>query len=264
MAASVRRVASDPGRFVAVRLDRPPDVVSVGVGIHGVKRRRDVFHLPDLWQLHLYGYQADLLVAGVPHRIRPGRVSLIPPGVSVQFLYRGRSEHLYAHLRMGTGDRTVPVLQDAGAETPALSGMMRQAVAAWPRSPARATAELWAVLWRVAQLGASQDATPAPVAAAIAFVEANLAEPLTVPDIAAVSGISHNHLLRLFRAETGQTITGYVRRRRMERARHLLRESTLPIATVAASVGIPDPQAFNKACRRELGAAPRAIRSRTR
>ncbi len=29
---------------------------------------------------------------------------------------------------------------------------------------------------------------------------------------------------------------------------------------MAASVGIPDLQAFNKACRRELGASPRALR----
>lgn len=45
---------------------------------------------------------------------------------------------------------------------------------------------------------------------------------------------------------------------------YLLRESTLPIATIAtiaALVGIPDLQAFNKACRRELGASPRAIRA---
>jgi AraC family transcriptional regulator len=30
---------------------------------------------------------------------------------------------------------------------------------------------------------------------------------------------------------------------------------------VAASVGIYDLQAFNKACRRELGASPRAVRA---
>lgn len=261
MSETVSAVASDPGRLVAIDLDQPPQVVNVGVGIHGTARRRDVFRLPDLWQLHLYGYRAELSVAGVPYRIEPGRISLIPPGVSVQFLYRGRSEHLYAHLRIPAGDRIVPVMQDAGAETPALTGMVRQALAAWPRSKVRATAEIWTTLWRVAQLGANQDPTPRPVGAAIAYIEANLAAPLTMPDIANVSGISHNHLLRLFRAETGQTIVGYVRQRRMEHARHLLRESTLPIATVAAAVGIPDPQAFNKACRRVLGAGPRAIRS---
>jgi transcriptional regulator GlxA family with amidase domain len=65
----------------------------------------------------------------------------------------------------------------------------------------------------------------------------------------------------LFRAETGYTVVGYIRRRRMERARHLLRESTLSIPAIAASVGVADLQAFNKACRRELGDSPRAVRA---
>jgi AraC family transcriptional regulator len=47
----------------------------------------------------------------------------------------------------------------------------------------------------------------------------------------------------------------------MARARHLLVSSTLSIPAVAASVGIADLQAFNKACRRELGGSPRAVRA---
>src|ERR671928_57638 len=62
-------------------------------------------------------------------------------------------------------------------------------------------------------------------------------------------------------AETGNTVVGYIRHRRLERARHLLRESTLSIPAIAAAVGIRDLQAFNKACRRELGASPRAVRA---
>jgi transcriptional regulator GlxA family with amidase domain len=46
----------------------------------------------------------------------------------------------------------------------------------------------------------------------------------------------------------------------MDRARHLLNASTLAIPAIAAAVGISDLQAFNKTCRRELGASPRAVR----
>ena len=45
----------------------------------------------------VYGYTAELTVGDTAHAIRPGRVSLIPPGVRVEYRYRGRSEHLYAH-----------------------------------------------------------------------------------------------------------------------------------------------------------------------
>jgi AraC-like DNA-binding protein len=250
---------------VSLRLDEPPQVASIGVGVHGVTGLDDVFRLPDLWQLHLYGYAGELSVGDTTHPIRPGHVSLIPPATEVRYRYRGRSEHLYAHLRLpGTGEpRTVPVLQDAGDEAPLLSGLLRHALTAAPGTPARAAAEVWTVLWHVAGLAAlTRPGQPhAVVAAAMAHIEANLAVPVTVPAIARAAGVSHNHLTRLFRAETGDTVVAYIRRRRLERARHLLRASTLPIPAIAAAVGIPDLQAFNKACRRELGAAPRLIRA---
>ncbi|MFG2640741.1 helix-turn-helix domain-containing protein [Streptomyces sp. NPDC048370] len=256
----------DPGRSVTVPLDEPPRVLSLGVGVHGTTGPVDVFRLPDLWQLHLYRYTAELLVDGAVHVIRPGRVSLVPPGAEVRYRYRGRSEHLYVHLRLpGTGPSvTLPVVQDVGALTPAVSELLLRAIAAAPRSPRQAEAEVWSALWRLAELAepAGRESRPhASFAAAVAYIESHLAGQLAVPDVARAAGVSHNHLLRLFRAETGVTVVAYIRRRRMERARHLLRESTLSIPAVAAAVGVEDLQAFNKACRRELGASPRAVRA---
>ncbi|MFH8467767.1 helix-turn-helix domain-containing protein [Streptomyces sp. NPDC017991] len=250
-----------------IHLGEPPVVADAGVGVHGVASRTDVFRLPELWQLHLYQYEAELTVDGTPHLVRPGRVSLVPPGARVRYRYQGRSEHLYAHLRIAaTGTpRTVPVLQDAGAELPVLTGLLLQAVASAPGEPERTRAEVWTALWRVAHLTPAAD-RPGPhpaVTAAMAYVEGNLAAPLTVPAVARAAGVSHNHLTRLFRAATGGTVVAYIRRRRLDRARHLLRASTLSIPAVAASVGIPDLQAFNKACRRELGGSPRSLRGGT-
>ncbi|MCX4513988.1 helix-turn-helix transcriptional regulator [Streptomyces sp. NBC_01619] len=255
-----------PGRAVAVRLDEPPKVAALGVGVHGTASDVDVFRLPGLWQLHLYRYTAELTVDGAVHTIRPGHVGLVPPGAVVRYRYRGRSEHLYVHLDLpGTGEvREVPVLQDAGALTPVLSELLQGAIAIAPRSPRRADAEVWGALWRVAELAEPVVGAPRPhasAAAAIAYIESNLAGRLTVTDVARAARVSHNHLIRLLRAETGGTVVGYIRRRRMERARHLLCESTLSIPAIAAAVGVADLQAFNKACRRELGASPRAIRA---
>lgn len=252
---------------VTVRLDAAPRVANVGLGVHGATGRHDVFLLPDLWQLHLYRYSAELTVAGTTHSIRPGYVSLIPPGTQVHYHYRGRSEHLYAHLRLGeTGEpRTLPLMQDGGAAVPMLSNLLLQAITAMPNAPARTTAEVWATLWRVAELAppsAPGDGHPA-VATAIAYIEAHLAGPLAVPAVARAAGISHNHLTRLFHAENGDTVVTHIRRRRLAQARHLLCESTLSIPAIAAAVGISDLQAFNKACHRELGASPRAVRAGT-
>jgi AraC-like DNA-binding protein len=258
----------DPGG-ARIDLSEAPQVVSAGLAVHGVRSLSDWYHLPYLWQLHLYRYEGDLVVDGRPHRIRPGAVSLLPPGTFVEFRYLGRSEHYYAHFRapLGDGGRGlfVPHLQVAGSQVPGLTDLMAGVVGAVGHEPARASAELWAALWRVAKLAAREekDASHPSVVKAMAYIEAKLAERLEVSEIARVAAVSGNQLTRLFRAHTGLTVVGYIRLLRMQRARHLLCESTIPVAAVAASVGIPDLHAFNKACRREFGHSPRQLRART-
>ncbi|MEZ0070179.1 AraC family transcriptional regulator [Streptacidiphilus sp. MAP12-20] len=262
------------GHFLDVPLQQPPRVSALGVGVHGTASLRDVFRLPDLWQFHLYRYTAQLTVDGHTYTVRPGHVSLIPPATVVEFRYQGRSEHLYAHFTLEGLDgldardghaQRLPVAQDAGGEAGPLTDLLLRAIAAFPGAPAQAAAEVWAALWRVAGLPGRAEFGPEhpAFAAAVAHIEASLAGPLSVPRIAEAAGVSHNHLTRLFRARTGDTVVAYIRRRRLQRARHLLCESTLSIPAVAASVGIADLQAFNKACRRELGCSPRAVRAGT-
>jgi len=253
--------------MVLLHLAEPPERVHAGVGIHGVLGRRDVYLLPDLWQFHLYGYSADLTVDGTTYPVSPGSVSLVPAGVQVEFAYRGRSEHLFAHFRPRlVGEPSyIPAVQDSGTAAPVISDLLRQAIEATPSGSARVAAEVWTALWRVAQLGnalgeGGGTAGHPAVAAAIAYIEANLARPLTVPLLAPAAGVSHNHLTRLFRTETGTTVVAYIRQRRMAHARHLLVSSTLSIPAIAASVGIPDLHAFNKSCHRELGGSPRTVR----
>ncbi|MFF4276721.1 helix-turn-helix domain-containing protein [Streptomyces sp. NPDC001536] len=252
---------------VELALDQPPHVANAGVGVHGSAGPHEVFRLPRLWQLHLYGYSGTLEFGGVSHPIRPGHVSLVPPDTEVHFHYDvPRCEHLYAHFLMpGDGERRrVPAMQDAGAEAAVLSGLLRQTVAASTQSPARASAELWTVLWRMTNLTGDAGNSPGPrhpaLRTAMAHIEEHLAGPLSIPVIARAAGVSHTHLTRLFREDTGSTVVGYIRHRRMERARHLLIASTLAIPAIAAAVGISDLQAFNKTCRKELGASPRAVR----
>ena len=248
-------------------LEQPPYVAAVGVGVHGVASDHDRFRLPKHWQLHVYDYNADYAVDGVKMRLAPGTVTLVPPGSVVDFWYRGRSEHLYVHFRPvgGGGERlrAIPLLQDAGAAKPELEGLLRRAVSGQLHGePRQAAAHVWSVLWMVAGLSA-EAAKPRrhpAVEAATEYIEKHLADPLSVAAVARHCGLSHNHLTRLFTAQLESTVVGYIRDRRMKRAHHLLTASTLPIASIAATVGIPDLQAFNKACRRTLGAPPRSIR----
>lgn len=256
---------TDPVRSTApVPLDAPPRVVGAGVAVHGARGRHDHFALPDFWSLHVYRYHATLVLDGRPHRLRPGSVSLVAPGVDIRYDYEGPSEHVYAHLALGTkgATRAVRAVQDAGAQTPLLTDLMLQVVTTLTSDPVQASSQAWAVLHRIAALSAAPTAsTHTGVTAAISYIESNLARPLSIAAIARTVELSHNHLTRLFGEATGQTVVAYIRRRRLLQAAHLLRSTTLGVSAVARSVGYADLQAFNKACHRELGASPRAIRA---
>lgn len=239
----------------------PPLVVNAGVGVHGINTAVDVFRLPGLWQLHLYGYSAAFAADGHRYELRPGTVSLVPPGTTVEFRYRGRSEHLYVHFAMP--GRRAPFVGDAGPALPILRELLLDAIAAFPTSPERSAAAVWAALWRVSDLADAAATTTLRnpvVAAVIRRIEERLAEPLVVAELARVAGVSHNHLTRLFHEHVGDTVVGYIASRRMARALHLLQASTLSVTAIAAAVGMPDLQAFNKACRKTYGASPRALR----
>jgi AraC family transcriptional regulator len=248
-----------------IYLDEPPEVVRLGVGRHGTTGLVDRFSLPELWSLHLYSYRATLTVEDRSFEIKPNDISLVPPATRIEYRYLGPSQHLYAHLRIqGQGTpRRLPLLWSAGAEAPILAALLRSAVEGFQASPLRSRSYVWAALWRLEAL--TEDGTAGQrnpyVAAAIAFLEAHLANPITVPEVARQVGISPNQLTRLFRAELGCTVVGYLRTARLTLADHLLRDSTMSIAAIATTVGIPDLQAFNKACRRVLGAPPRKVRS---
>jgi AraC-like DNA-binding protein len=89
------------------------------------------------------------------------------------------------------------------------------------------------------------------------FVETSLSNSdLSVEQLARWCQCSADHLGRIFRAETGETLVAYIARMRMARACILLAGSVLPVRTVANAVGYPDPSYFSRSFRRVLGASP--------
>lgn len=246
-------------------LSQPPLVHAQGRGIHGRRRRVDNFQLPELWSLHLYSYDAELEVDGQTFAIAPGLMSLVPPAAQIQYRYRGPSTHLFAHLRV-TGRRptagNLRMVMAPGPDLPAITDLMESAVTNAATQPERTRADIWSVLLRLAGAPPDPVAGQDHVAAAMSYVEFRLPEPLSVPQIAAAVGLSAGHLTRVFVAATGETVVGYVRRRRIDHARRLLTSSTMSISAIAASVGIPDLQAFNKTCRAVTGHSPRQLRDR--
>lgn len=255
-----------------IDLQNPPRLAQAAQALHGRARLREQYRLPELWSLHLYDYEADLEVDGVRLPIRPRSVSLTAPGMTMVYTYRGPSRHLYAHFCAGVAcgleGARIPAMQRLNlAQAAALEQDLREMIAWFPAQPRRSEARLWDLLWGLAQHPAEgprrdQPAHPA-LQQAVQHIEMHLDREVDVADLARRVGVSHNHLIRLFRRHTGQTIVGYMRQRRAQRARHLLTHSTLPIKTIACSVGLHDLQRFNKTIRRETGRSPRELRGKT-
>ncbi|WP_432511477.1 AraC-like ligand-binding domain-containing protein [Kineococcus sp. SYSU DK001] len=95
-----------------------------------------------------------------------------------------------------------------------------------------------------------------------AWIEDHLGEPLDPAAIAAANHVSTRTLHALFHAE-GQTVGGWVRRRRLERCRADLldpRSAGTTVAAVGRRWGFPDPAHFSRAFRGEFGTSPRDLR----
>lgn len=65
--------------------------------------------------------------------------------------------------------------------------------------------------------------------------------------LAQASGYSRAHFVRLFRRTTGTSPHRYVMQRRLDRARHLIVDSTLPLAEVASVTGFASQSHLNSA-----------------
>lgn len=98
--------------------------------------------------------------------------------------------------------------------------------------------------------------TPARLRGLVDFIDANLAGPLRLAELADRAALSRAHFARAFRTAMGQAPHRYVLQRRLHQARALLLGTTLPAAEIAARCGFADSAHFSRVYRRYFGAPP--------
>lgn len=97
--------------------------------------------------------------------------------------------------------------------------------------------------------------------AVVGFMEEGLEEPYTQTDLAIKARLSTRQLERLFRKYLQTTPTKYYLTLRLSRARHLLRQTSMSILTIALACGFVSASHFSKCFREIYGKTPRSERA---
>jgi AraC-like DNA-binding protein len=111
---------------------------------------------------------------------------------------------------------------------------------------------------------APEDTTPSDylVSQTKVLLRQRLAEPVRLTELADAVGVSEEHLARRFKQTTGTTVFSYLRRLRIEHARHLLATSEANLSQIATQTGFSSPTLFSRSFRDESGLTPSAYRKR--
>ena len=98
---------------------------------------------------------------------------------------------------------------------------------------------------------------------ALRYIESNLFSKLSLGTIARHAFVSASTLLRQFRGQTGTSPYGYIKARRLEEARRLIRAGPHPVGQVAVLVGYDNFGAFSTAFKKHFGRPPSSLRRRS-
>lgn len=103
-------------------------------------------------------------------------------------------------------------------------------------------------------------ATARRIEAMVALMHQDFAAPLTLADIAAAAHLTPSSASRLFSRSTGSNISVYLSVVRVNAACRLLRDTDLPIATIAVESGFSNLSNFNRRFRAVKQTSPRDYR----
>lgn len=97
---------------------------------------------------------------------------------------------------------------------------------------------------------------------ALAYIEENYKEKLLLSDVAEKTYVSQWHLSKLLNKETGQTFSEILNGVRIEKAKELLKSSSLRIGDIAEEIGFVDLAHFSRVFKKVCGMSANEYRNR--
>lgn len=92
------------------------------------------------------------------------------------------------------------------------------------------------------------------------YITEHCAEDISLEALASLVHLSPTYLSRLFKRETGETLSAYIQDVRIERAKNLLCTTSMKIYEVAEQVGFSDPVYFSRTFKKATGVKPKDFR----
>lgn len=106
--------------------------------------------------------------------------------------------------------------------------------------------------------------TDPDVAAAVAFIRDHACDPISVSDVISVVQVSRSTLVTRFKAVMGRTIHAEIQRVQIEKARHMIATSDIPLKQIATLAGFAHINYLTTVFREYTGWTPAEYRRRSR
>ncbi len=92
------------------------------------------------------------------------------------------------------------------------------------------------------------------------YIYDHIAQEITRNDIASFVGLAPEYLSTVFKRETGNTLSDYIKTERIQFATRLLRQTNLPISIISENVGYESVSYFSSVFHQLTGCTPREYR----
>jgi AraC-like DNA-binding protein len=250
-------------RFHRVDLGQPPKVKVLGFMHFEEGERR--WQIPvDHWQLMMPDHGGVIQAGGRVLPFDAGSVLILPPRAAVRLSFDdpSLSGHWHSLFSLAEGTAAPVALatrSDLGSEFHWWRDRFTLLYKWAHVTESHRSAHIWSLLWRIARPVEEIRLHPY-IKTAEAKMRERLSEPLRIDELCEELQVSQSHLNRLFQDEYGVGPKRFLLDLRVSRAVNLLRGTTKPLKEIAAMVGIPDMQQFNKTLRESIGMSPTAVR----
>jgi YesN/AraC family two-component response regulator len=92
------------------------------------------------------------------------------------------------------------------------------------------------------------------------YIYSHLHKKITVDELAKHTGLSPSYLSRLFKKETGESITGYIIRRKINAAKNMLKYSGYSLSQISETLAFSCQSYFTKIFKDLEGVTPKRYR----